>query len=392
MTTIRRINVSQINGGMADTDDPGEIRPFGETSFYIDEYGPTDKLTLLMFDGQRTHLKSKVLAPGILYGSDADSGDGVGLDTIKLIPDAYIKSQGSDQYLIVDPTAPNHIHLRAGGTIDGSSADLYLGGEYNNVRISDGYDSVNVKTSQIGEGVISYDWYFDNSGKLSLPMGGALEPVGMGWTGLTNNNSGTPISIVNKTTNMTYAGQVISDITVSGNSDTQGRISINTQDLVTPNTHSWIFDYNGTMIFPDNSVQTSAWSGGRVVSAPTHSTGASGDKLGDLAFTSGYIYYCTANYTGPTVYNTTLTREGVSTNTLYVATSVVIQDPTGGTLQLNPFINGTTVNILSATVDGSEWALSIDVNASVPNETPVRITLPVTQNIWKRVAWSNDTW
>jgi len=45
---------------------------------------------------------------------------------------------GTDQYVIVDPTAPNHIHLRAGGVIDNSSADLYLGGEDNHFIVSDG--------------------------------------------------------------------------------------------------------------------------------------------------------------------------------------------------------------------------------------------------------------
>ena len=148
MTRIRRINVSQVEGDSANNTDTNEIRPFGETAFYLDQNQSPNKLTLMMFDGLRTHLKSKVLAPGRLYGSDADSGDGNNYDTIKLIPDAQLFSNGSDQYIVVDPTlgAPGHIHIRAGGTQDASGADLYLGGEQTFVRVSDTTDDVVIRT------------------------------------------------------------------------------------------------------------------------------------------------------------------------------------------------------------------------------------------------------
>ena len=52
---------------------------------------------------------------------------------------------GNDQKLVIDATAPNHIHVRAGGTIDASTADLILGGENTNVVVSDGQQSVIIK-------------------------------------------------------------------------------------------------------------------------------------------------------------------------------------------------------------------------------------------------------
>lgn len=170
MTRIRRITVSQIEGNSANENITNEIQPFGETGFYIDQSG-TDKLTLLMFDGKRTHLKSKVLAPGRLYGSDADSGDGNLNDTIKLIPDSQLYSQGSDQYLVVDPTigGPAHIHLRAGGVQDNSNADLYIGGERTHVRVSDSTDDVVIKTTLVGEGEIARTWTFSTNGDLTFP-------------------------------------------------------------------------------------------------------------------------------------------------------------------------------------------------------------------------------
>ncbi len=174
MTRIRRINVSQVEGGGAENTDINEIRPNGETAFYIDN---NNKLTMMMFDGVRTHLKSKVLSPGVMFGSNADAGDGSGADTIKLIPDANLHynngSYGNNQHIVVDPTGPNHIHLRAGGTIDSSNVELYLGGEQTFVRVSDNTDDVVIRTSVVGEGVFPYSWTFDNGGKLTLP--GTLE-------------------------------------------------------------------------------------------------------------------------------------------------------------------------------------------------------------------------
>ena len=146
MTTIRKIVTSKVDGNSADSTDTNEIRPFGEIAVYLNTEPNPDKLTLMMFDGIRTHLKSMVLAPGRLYGSDADSGDGNNRDTIKLIPDASLSDYtGNDQYLIVDPTGGN-IHIRAGGTIDNSDADLYLGGKQTFVRVSDDSDNVAIRT------------------------------------------------------------------------------------------------------------------------------------------------------------------------------------------------------------------------------------------------------
>ena len=67
------------------------------------------------------------------------SGDGAGASTIELIPDTNLS--GTDQYLIIDPTAPGHIHIRAGGIQDGSSADLFIGGEYSYLKVHAGANS-----------------------------------------------------------------------------------------------------------------------------------------------------------------------------------------------------------------------------------------------------------
>ena len=181
MTTIRRIVTSKIDGNSANDTDTNEIRPFGETAFYLDTNGNTDKLVLMMFDGVRTHQKSKILSPGVLYGSNADSGDGLGYDTIKLIPDATLFSQGSEQYIVVDPTSPGHIHIRAGGPIDNSNAELFLGGELTHVKVSDTSDNVVIKTTN-GNGPITNEWNFSSNGQMTFPQGTVLAELVSGPT------------------------------------------------------------------------------------------------------------------------------------------------------------------------------------------------------------------
>lgn len=175
MAKVRRINVSRVEGEDSNNTNSNEIRPYGEIAVYVDE-SDSNKLELLMFDGVRTNLKSKVLNKGTFYGGDADSGDGLNYDTIKLIPDAelYVNpdingnfNYGNDQYLIIDPTEPDHIHIRAGGSMDNSNADLFLGGEKNNVRVSDISDRVAI-TADAGEGGIK-TWLFDGGGALTFP-------------------------------------------------------------------------------------------------------------------------------------------------------------------------------------------------------------------------------
>jgi hypothetical protein len=65
--------------------------------------------------------------------------------------------------LIIDPTYPNHIHIRAGGVQDNSSASLYLGGENSNVSIPSGENpQINIVSN-------NYLWSFNPEGTISFP-------------------------------------------------------------------------------------------------------------------------------------------------------------------------------------------------------------------------------
>lgn len=106
---------------------------------------------------------------GLIKWVGNSSGDGAGYTTMTMVPDTT--REGTDQYLIVDPTGgePGHIHIRAGGTQDSSAADLYLGGELTCLRVSDTSGIVTVRTTNIGNPNITMDWRFERDGNLYFP-------------------------------------------------------------------------------------------------------------------------------------------------------------------------------------------------------------------------------
>jgi len=67
----------------------------------------------------------------------------------------------NDQYLIVEPTGASDIHIRAGGDMDNSGAQLRLGGEYNHVEVSDSGHSTTIVT---GKKDTSNIWHTNSGG------------------------------------------------------------------------------------------------------------------------------------------------------------------------------------------------------------------------------------
>ena len=356
MTIIRKINVSQVGGNDANANNLDEIRPFGEAAFYLDTNQDQDKLTLMMFDGSRTHLKSKVLSQGVLFGSNADSSDGNGYDTIKLIPDAGLHyndgSYSNDQYIIVDPTVPNHVHLRAGGTIDDSTSALIIGGENSNMEIQAGQNPpVYIRSN-------NNTWMFDTDGSLSVP-GNILSTGHLGLDA--DYDAGYSVYIgSNHSTAGMLGGVVIGDTR-------GGFVDIITEKLLITNT---------------------------VV--PAHSTGTEGDLAGQVAFDNTHIYYCIANYNqlghqvtgadylGRTSVNTNGFQLSKTADTLQITVGDIISDSDGG---------GTSI-VVSVTSDENYTYVGTGSNAYAA-EFPLTFTSTDYVgggNIWKRVAWSNDTW
>ena len=186
----------------------------------------------------------------------SSSGDGNGYSTIRMIPDTNL--EGTDQYLIVDPTVINHIHIRAGGTQDNSSADLFLGGENSYVKLPAGLNP-NVEIA-----ANTHVWNFNSTGlygELVLPAGEGIIRTNDDTIGLVSLNTTTGFA------NTVYLGSGggvgFFDSAIGGNwleifrSGTEpeirvpvgrGNLNIQTTDGVTP--YNWTFANTGNLTLP----------------------------------------------------------------------------------------------------------------------------------------------
>jgi hypothetical protein len=122
------------------------------TSNYNDPSGETYGWT--MNSEGEFHLPGQ----GIIWNPSGTSGDGYGNDTIHLVPSDT--DNETEQRIIIDPTAPNHIHIRAGGVQDYSNVELILGGERAGVRVSDTDGTTVVQSKQE-----DYSWSYQNVGE-----------------------------------------------------------------------------------------------------------------------------------------------------------------------------------------------------------------------------------
>lgn len=94
----------------------------------------------------------------------------------------------------------------------------------------------------------SAEWKFDKDGNISLPNGGKLGLEGMGWTGLNNGTTETPVTVAYRSN----TGVWHSAITFSGGNDTdgEGSISLYTYNVNTQTNYQWSFDANGNTTLP----------------------------------------------------------------------------------------------------------------------------------------------
>lgn len=173
--------------------------------FLGEPYEPGYSITELSFELYEaisyrfTNLGSVELpASGRIYNLPNSSGDGNNYSTLELVPDDSRYSSG--QYLIVDPTEPDHIHIRAGGEIDNASSILIIGGEKTQVRVYDAARNVQVNTYETTEGPdINHNWTFGSDGILYGPAEGDLKIQGIdgGASGTFTSQDGKTITVTN---------------------------------------------------------------------------------------------------------------------------------------------------------------------------------------------------
>ena len=102
------------------------------------------------------------------------SGDGLNASTISIKPDYLLDT---DQYIIFDPTSPNHIHIRAGGLIYQSKAYLILGGEKTKVVVSDNSQGIYIAAERI----IETNSYYFTSGNGFSTTSWSTDEFGNHW-------------------------------------------------------------------------------------------------------------------------------------------------------------------------------------------------------------------
>jgi len=186
---------------------------------------------------------------GYIENTLSNSGDGYGNDTLKLVPDDDLTYEGGDQYIVIDPTAPNHIHIRAGGAQDASTADLFLGAERTGVQVSDGSGNVIIR-SKNPDRVDIYANSNSTSNTQFIHATGANILVGDTVRLYTGGDTFTVTSVSESEGAMTVVAEGLTFI--PGEAYTFTR---------TMGEDRWMFQTNG-ITFPNNTVQTDAFEGG----------------------------------------------------------------------------------------------------------------------------------
>jgi hypothetical protein len=177
VTTAQTASLAQTASFVANAQTASFVT-LAQTASYIDPtfisasaaasgFSNTTDLGSLATTGSNVFVGNQTISGSINFGSGStiqSTGS-----TLELTPDF---SLGTDQYIVLDPTSPNHIHVRAGGVIDESSADLYLGGEKANVIVRNLDNGFNEKywvqiNSQTGS--TQSTWEFDDNGNTLFP-------------------------------------------------------------------------------------------------------------------------------------------------------------------------------------------------------------------------------
>jgi hypothetical protein len=175
-----------------------------------------------------------------------------------------------------------------------------------------------------------------------------------------------------------------------------------TGSTITVNNNDWTFKADGVLKFPDGGSL-------RVSTPPASSIGASGDKLGMVAFNGDYIYYCKQDYSAvlSTIVLTVNSIRGPAQNAAYTnngggyGTMVGFDGPLTGLASGQTFVyNTVTYTIQDVSNTSGEYAVIVfspqmdaPTTAGITVGTQFSISTGLTQpDIWVRSAWTSTTW
>ena len=217
--------------------------------------------------------------------------------------------------MLIYPTAGgvgDHVHLTAGG----DSTELYLGNDLQYVELVEG-GNIQVQAFQPTSPYASSAWTFGTDGAISttdpliikvpngIPTGvGAIASTTGSWEQnpaanlATTGGSGTGLRV-----SVTHTGGYASAIaiTVAGTGYLDGELITVTSGgssasfiIAVTGTRSWTFGSDGSLTFPNATVQTTAYTG-----LTPNGTKASNDTgtAGQTSYDSTYFYVCIATNT-----------------------------------------------------------------------------------------------
>jgi hypothetical protein len=173
-----------------------------------------------------------------VVGAGTASGDGQSNSTMELVPDGDLYA--NDQYLIIDPTDPDHIHIRGGGAIDESIAKVIIGGERNHVYVSDSDREVSIRTRPV---MIENTYENINLTSSTTFLTTNSSDISVGYT---VNVGGTDYLVDAVTSNSPIEGQM--SVTATGASFTAGNSYVFTYEPTYEN--FWEFGSNGYLSGP----------------------------------------------------------------------------------------------------------------------------------------------
>jgi hypothetical protein len=260
------------------------VRIYTDNSTHMWEFNNTGSLTLPQ-EGKIYGIGAGPAGDrgGYVSWAGNTSAGGLGYNTMRLVPDQQ-GLEDVDTYIILDPEYVDgetvSISIRAGGTQDNSLANLYLGGANSHVKIGSGANPPVTVMSN------NNSWFFGNTGNLTLPEGGVIAE------GVVTDNPTIELTPANPddasqklvikgglppeepadyhlhltTGNLEETSIFLGTDNHNVRTTTDGKIQITTP---TEGTNVWEFDTSGALTFPDDTVQTTAWTG--ILPDPTYS-------------------------------------------------------------------------------------------------------------------------
>ena len=313
-------------------------------------------------------------------------------------------------------TSPSNVNINIYPS-PGNAAVVSNFSGYNQYYVQD--DGVYVQTSANNSGTTFTNWVFGTDGNLTLPNGGNIDTLsGTGGFKITTDGQiqfASGYSIGGSDTGLGLRMATDRGTILFGNHPEPGTTThfhIMKQDpyhvdlflgddnnyVKLPNTggveiatagnsqNTWTFGVNGSLQFPQGGTL-------KVGTVPTQSTGTPGDTAGTVAFGDGYIYYCIADYTVDTVVAYTGSLEDNFDGYSTYGFNKIATDITGWTLTVPGQSASVTVTAVDQSLNnGVQTGLQFSGAVTYTLTETFTFTAPSVTNIWKRIAWSGDTW